>query len=117
MRAFRTALIILSAVLTVTVGNRIYVNNRMDEMLDVCAKIKHSSSAPLIDELASRWQHCSDIISLTTSLSDIERAENAILSLGHYPHGSADYNAQLSLLVSILGHIKLSHSISLSGIF
>ncbi len=117
MRSFIIALIILSAVLAVTACNCTYVDNRIDEMLDVCEKLQRGSSALLTDELTSKWQSCRDIISLTTRQGDIERVEGAILSLGHYLDVPADYNSQLAILVSILEHIKASHSLSLGSIF
>ena len=116
MRAFIVSLIILSAVLAVTVCDCVYVDHRIDELLDICKKLEHGSSALLTDELQSKWQSCRNVISLTTRQGDIERAESAILSLGHYLDVPADYNAQLAILTSILEHIKNSHALSLESI-
>lgn len=110
-------MIILFAVLAATVCNCVYVDNRIDEMLDICGKLQRGSSALLTEELTSKWQSCRDIISLTTRQGDMERAESAILSLEHYLDVPADYNVQLAILISIFEHIKTSHSLSLSGIF
>lgn len=117
MREFIVALILLSLILTVTVCNSIYVGNRIDEMLSVCQRLKLNRSALLTDELFDRWIDCRKIISLTTRQSDIERAENALLCLIEYTDVPADYNSQLSMLISTLEHIKTSQSFSLEGIF
>lgn len=117
MRSFIVALIILGAVAFTTVCNSLYVGNRVDEMLSVCQKLQRGGSAILTDELLLRWQDCRDIISLTTHRSEIERAENAMLSLEHYLDVPADYNTQLAILISILDHIKSAQSFSLDNIF
>ena len=117
MREFIIALILLSVILTVTVCNSIYVDNRIDEMLSVCQRLKLNRSALLTDELFDRWNDCRSTISLTTRQSDIERAENALLSLIEYIDVPADFNSQLALLISILEHIKKSQSFSFESIF
>ncbi len=117
MRAFVISLIILSAVLALTVCDCVYVDGRIDALLDICEKLERGSSAMLTDELKSKWQSCRDVISLTTRQTDIERAESAMLSLEHYLDVPTDYNAQLAILVSTLKHIKASHALSLISIF
>ena len=103
--------------LALTVCDCLCVERRIDGLLDICEKLERGSSALLTDELTGKWQSCRDIISLTTRQGDIERAESAIISLGHYLDVPADFSAQLAILVSILEHIKDSHALSLESIF
>lgn len=116
MRAFITATVLLSFIIMLTVCNSIYVTKRVDEMLYVCEILKSDSSAHSTDELTSRWENCRDIISLTTHRNVIERAENAILSLPHYLDTPADYQTQLSILISIFETIKNSQRIGIDNI-
>ena len=117
MREFIIALIILSVIISATAVNSIYVGRRIDEMLSVCQRLRLNRSSLLTDELFDRWADCRKIISLTTRQGDIERAEDALLSLMHFTDVPADYNSQLAILISILEHIKISQSFSLEGIF
>lgn len=117
MRSFVTATLILSFIILVTICNSVYVSARVDEMLSVCEKLKSDSSALLTDELISRWQDCRDILSLTTHRGEIERAENAVLSLEYYIDTPADYSTQLSILISVLEHIGSSQHLSFENIF
>lgn len=103
--------------MVVTVCNSIYVDNRIDEMLSVCQRLKLNNSALLTDELFDRWSDCRSTISLTTRQSDIERAESALLCLIEYIDVPADYNSQLAVLMSILEHIKKSQGLSFESIF
>ena len=74
MRSLIVAVVILSSIVFLTICNMIYVGNRVDEMLAVCEKLKNNSAPVLVDELVSRWEHCRNIISLSTHHSEIDRA-------------------------------------------
>ncbi len=117
MRSLTIAAVILSSIIFLTICNMIYVGNRVDEMLTVCEKLKSSGAPVLVDELADRWEHCRNIISLTTHHSEIDRAENAIDSLKHYLDQPSDFGAQLDTVINVLEHIGSGQRFSLDHIF
>lgn len=117
MRSLIIAAVIISVIIFLTACNMIYVGNRVDEMLAVCEKLKSNSAPVLVDELTNRWEHCRNIISLTTHHSEIDRAENAIASLKHYIEQPADFGAQLEAVINILEHIGSGQRFSLDHIF
>ena len=117
MRSLTIAVVILSSIIFLTICNMIYVGNRVDEMLTVCERLKNGSSPVLIDELISRWEHCRNIISLSTHHSEIDRVESAIDSLKHYIDSPADFKSQLEAVINVLEYIASSQRFSLEYIF
>ena len=117
MRSLIIASVILSSIIFLTICNMIYVGNRVEEMLAICEKLKDSSAPVLVDELVSRWEHCRNIISLSTHHSEIDRAENAIDSLGHYVDSPADFLAQLEIIINSLCCIGSGQRFSIEYIF
>lgn len=117
MRSLIIAAVILSSIIFLTICNMIYVGNRVDEMLTVCEKLKDGSSPVLIEELVRRWEHCRNIISLSTHHSEIDRAENAIDSLKHHIDNPADFGAQLEIIINVLEYIGSGQRFSLEYIF
>ncbi len=117
MRSLIIAAVILSFIVFLTICNMIYVGNRMDELLTVCERLKDNSAPVLVDELISRWEHCRNIISLTTHHSEIDRVENAIDSLKHYIDSPADFGAQLEIIINALDYIGSGQRFSFEYIF
>ena len=117
MRSFIVATVILCVIIMLTAVNSVYVTARVEEMLSVCENLKSSSHTMLNDELLMRWYDCRDIISLTTHRSEIDRAENALLSLKNNLNHPNEYYSHLSILISVLEHIRDSQSFSVDNIF
>ncbi|MBQ8551609.1 MAG: DUF4363 family protein [Clostridia bacterium] len=97
--------------------NTFYVTSKIDEMLNMCEALKTDNSAEATEKLLAAWQSYHDIIALSVHRLDLERAEDAILALEKYREIPADFNYQLSILITALKHIGDSQRIKLNSVF
>ena len=116
MRSFIIASCILFFILSGIIFNSIYIVNKTDSLLSVCKRLENSSSAATVDELIEEWQSCRNIIALSVHRTDLDRAEDAILSLKNYFEVPYEFKRQLDLLKSALEHISIHQKITLDSI-
>lgn len=116
MRSFITASIILVSIIAVIVVNSVYIVSKTDQLLSLCEQIEKDSSAETVDALIAEWQSCRTVIALAVHKTELERAENAILSLKSYIDVPPDFEFQLSVLKIALKHISDHQKITLDSI-
>ncbi len=116
MRSFIIASCILIFILTGIIFSSLYIVNKTDSMLSICERIENSSSAETVDELIAEWQSCRNIIALAVHRTELEHAEDAILSLKSYIDVPYEFNRQLIFLKSALEHISNNQKITLDSI-
>lgn len=79
MRSFITATLILLSMTVLIVFNSIYITKKTDKLLDICTKIENGSLEP--ETLASSWQDCRDIISMSVIKTELDGIEDALCRL------------------------------------
>jgi len=117
MRSFIIAAIILFLILLIIVLNSLYISDRIDRLLSICEELENNSSAESVELLLSEWRSCKEIISLSVHEREIERAENALLSLSTSRDIPSEFSFQLSVLKSALRSIGNGSRVSLDKIF
>ena len=116
MRSFIIAAVILLLIIAVISVNSFYIVSRVDSLLILCDLAENDSSAANVDRLVREWQSCRNIIALAVHKTELERAEDAILSLKSYVDEPAEFTRHMSLLRSALKHISTHQRITLDSI-
>ena len=83
MKAVAISLILLVAVISLTVANSVFVNDRINSIKDTALSILDDGvdKSETARSLILRWERDQKIFRLSTSLREIDRATEALLTL------------------------------------
>ena len=119
MRAFISACVIMSVIITLITIDTVYLNDKIDELYDLLYIAQENSSPTSFGELAGEWRSCREIFILSVDDDDIDRADNALVAAecALRSQDDGDYYCQLELFKSALQCIRGKYSFTFSNIF
>ncbi len=116
MKTFVISLVILTLVIGFIIWNALDLNKTLDEMLTLASSLpieasdfrKNAETEATVNALQSIWEQKFNRIALTESLGNLNRADEAVLSLSiHYKNDNAeDFTYARLLLLDSLKRLK-----------